>query len=742
MKKFFVSFAIVGAVAIGVFGQDVKPTPPAGEDVVKISTNLIQVDVTVTDKDGKIVRGLSPEDFEIFENGERQDISNFLFVTSTSKETTLAGGDPAAVTAGGTNVQGGPVTRLTRAQVGRTIAVVIDDLNLSYESVYHTRAALKKFVNEQMQPDDLVAILRTSGGVGALQQFTSDKRMLLAAVEKIKWNPHGSAGVEAIATTVMDGEDITEYTMLANGGGQAALRPEMTARISGRKRPNLTTEKTSLYHKQRGHDEAKEGMNTITSLGAIRYIINGMAELPGRKAMMLFSDGIRISGSANGRSDHVKAFMEQVADSANRASVVVYTFDTKGLRPMGFQASDNLVETHEDKRNEKSIERTINTQGSQEGLTYFAGQTGGKALINSNDLNSGIERVLGEQSGYYLLAYQPDSDSFDPAKRRFNKLEVKVKRPGLKASFRSGFFNTTENGVPAASGVSAEQSMAKALTSPFAANDIAVNVNALYADDPADGPYIRSFVHIDAQNLKFTTDAEGWKKATFDIAAVTFGDNGMPVEKKETKHTIKTKGATYDAMISNGFVYVLILPVKQAGTYQYRVAVRDEDGGKIGSASQIIEVPDLTKKKLAVSSLAVENVSMATWQNIAQGKVGAAPGQMQVASTLLYDTVLKQFQAGTVLRYGFEVYNAKPDGGRAPELVTLANILQNNKVVVDGNFTKVNAAGQDSAHMRVSGNIQLKESLLPPGDYVLQVIVRDMGSKQVATQLFAFEIVK
>ena len=107
--------------------------------------------------------------------------------------------------------------------------------------------------------------------------------------------------------------------------------------------------------------------------------------------------------------------------------------------------------------------------------------------------------------------------------------------------------------------------MAKALTSPFARNDIAVNVNALFADDPADGPYVRSFVHIDASKLKFTTDAEGWNKATFDIAAVTFGDNGLPVEKQETKYTIKSKGPTYDAMLRNGFVYVLIMPVKKAG---------------------------------------------------------------------------------------------------------------------------------------------------------------------------------
>jgi VWFA-related protein len=741
MKKCFISLVLTLFFTLVSFGQESKPTPPAGEDVVKISTNLIQIDVTVTDKNGKTAPGLSRDDFEIYENGEKQDISNFLFVSNLVKEATLSS-DGQTVTGGVQTLPVGPAGPLGPSQVRRTIAVVIDDLNLSYESIYHTRAAIRKFVSEQMEPGDLVAIIRTSGGVGALQQFTSDKRMLLAAVEKIRWNPLGTAGVEAIATVQMDGEDITEYTALDNGLGSAAVRPEMTARISGRKRPSLTTEKTSLYHKSRGHEETQEGINTLNSLGAIRYIIEGMGELPGRKAMMLFSDGIRISGSGNGRADTVKAFLEQVAESANRASVVVYTFDTKGLRPMGFQASDNLVESHEDKRNEKSAERLINTQGSQEGLTYFAGQTGGKALINSNDLSGGIERVLGEQSGYYLLAYQPDADSFDPSKRRFNKLEVKIKRPDLKASYRSEFFSSAGSNTAAGPMVSTEQKMAKALTSPFAAKDIALNINALYADDPTDGAYIRAFVHIDAQNLKFSDDAEGWKKAAFDIAAVTFGDNGLPVEKKETTYTIKTKGATYNAMLENGFVYVLIMPVKQAGTYQYRVALRDADTGRIGSASQILEIPDLSKNKLTVSSLAVENVSMATWQNITQGKVGSAPGQMQVVSTLLYDTVLKQFRPGSVLRYGFEVYNAKIEGPRAAQIETQAKILQNNRVVVEGNLTKVNTADQtDQRHLRVSGNMMLKDTL-PAGDYVLQVIVRDAGSKQTSTQLFPFEIVK
>lgn len=737
MKKLVLFIAFVLSVCGAVFGQTARPTPPAGEEVVKITTNLIQVDVTVTDKNGKTVPGLTAQDFEVYENGEKQNISNFAFISSVAREGTVAAGqDPGAGT-------GKPSAPLAPGQVRRAIAIVVDDLNLSFQSVFYTRIALRKFVNEQMQANDLVAVIRTGGGVGALQQFTSDKRVLLEAIEKIRWNPLGSAGVDAISPIEQDHQDITERTADDLNALNAAVAVDDSGRISGRKRPNLTTEKARDYNDTRNFNEFAEGVHATNALATIGYIIKGMSELPGRKAMMLFSDGLRInSESTKARGDGVLSRLQEAVETANRTSVVVYTFDTRGLKSLGSQAADTNNEITEKKRDEKVAERLVNFNQGQDGLAYFAKQTGGKALLNSNDLNGGMERVLEEQSGFYLLAYQPDTDTFDPAKHRFNKLEIKVTRPGLKASYRSGFFNSTNTNPVTHGAVAAEQQMAKALTSPFARNEIAVSVNALFADDAADGPYLRSFVHIDASKLKFTTDDEDWNKATFDISAVAFGDNGMPVEKQETKYTIKSRGPTFDAILRNGFVYVLIMPVKKPGLYQYRVAVRDTDTGKIGSASQVLEVPDLSKRKLTASSLAVENVSMTTWQNITQGKIGGNPGQMQVTSTLLYDTVLKQFPAESVLRYGFEVYNAKLDGSQVPHLEMQTKIVQNNKAVAEGSVMKFNPAGQpDPRHLKISGNMLLKDSL-QPGDYVLHVTVRDLNAKQVTTQIFPFEIVE
>jgi VWFA-related protein len=734
MKKYLLLFTLAIGFSAHAFAQQTAPTPPADDAVVKISTNLIQVDVTVTDKSGKVVPGLSASDFELFENGKKQTISNFSFVSKIAGGATIGDGvqnpnNPAA---------GLPPARLDRESVRRTIALVVDDLNLSFASVYYTRKALNRFVDEQMQPGDLVAIIRTGGGVGALQQFTSDKHMLHVAIDRLRWNPLGASGIDALSPVAQNNTDITdrftrESDLIASG------EPKKTTSILIH--DNVSDKKRTDYEVTRNSNEQETGIHATTMLGTLRYVLMGMSKLPGRKAMMFFSDGLAIDFTSNkSRSSSVYGYLQEVVDAANKASVVVYTFDTKGMQSMSIQASDSTYEVIDGHREQKVRERTADFKNSQDGLVYFANQTGGEALLNSNDLNGGIARALDEQAGYYLLAYDPDAETFDPAKRKFNKLEIKVNRPGLKVSYRSGFFSSGND--QAAPPVNPDRQIAEALISPFTQSDIALQMNALYADDAADGSYIRSFLHIDAKSLKFHDVADGWKEAAFDVAAVTFGDNGMPVEHIETKYTIKSKGATYVTMLDKGFVYVLIMPVKKPGTYQYRVALRDSDSGKIGSASQVIEVPNLVKQKLTLSSLAVENVNMTTWQNITQGKVGNGPNQIKVASTLLYDSVLKQFAPGTVLRYGFEVYNAKAGGSEMPKLETQAKIWQNNMAVVQGNINKFDASTQkDPKHIRISGAMMLKDSLAA-GDYVLQLIVTDTSGKQTASQLFPFEIVK
>src|SRR5689334_20714020 len=169
-----------------LFAQQTQPAPKSGavqsqepkangqSDVVKIGVTLVQVDVTVTDSKGNRVSDLTPEDFQVLQNNKPQAITNFSYISapieSTKKDGRNENPKPAK------NEPPAPPPRLQPDQVRRTIALVVDDLTLSFESTASVRDTLKKFIDQQMQPGDLVAIIRTGAGMGALQQFTNDKR--------------------------------------------------------------------------------------------------------------------------------------------------------------------------------------------------------------------------------------------------------------------------------------------------------------------------------------------------------------------------------------------------------------------------------------------------------------------------------------------------------------------------------------------------------------------------------------
>src|SRR5215207_5032982 len=170
--------------------QIVPPGLPATvehdeDDVVRITSNLVQIDAVVTDKKGRQVTDLKVEEFEILADGKPQKITNFSYVQNIPDPAPT----PAALAEDKSGVAAPPPARLRPEQVRRTVAFVFNDLEMSWESVYYARRAIKKYVDEQMQPGDFVAILPASGGSGALQQFTNDKRLLGAAVKNLRWQP-------------------------------------------------------------------------------------------------------------------------------------------------------------------------------------------------------------------------------------------------------------------------------------------------------------------------------------------------------------------------------------------------------------------------------------------------------------------------------------------------------------------------------------------------------------------------
>ena len=182
---FLASVSILIAATLASAQPPARPTPTRGPVVVQGGIDLVQVDAVVTDGKGHVV-DLKAEDFEILEDGRPQRITNCEYVVTHVAEDKTSAPRPVPTNAG----------TLKREDVKRSMAIVVDDLTLAFEDVHTVRDGLKKFIDE-LQPGDLVAIVRTSGGMGILQQFTTDKEILRAAVNQVRFNGLSAGGATA-----------------------------------------------------------------------------------------------------------------------------------------------------------------------------------------------------------------------------------------------------------------------------------------------------------------------------------------------------------------------------------------------------------------------------------------------------------------------------------------------------------------------------------------------------------------
>lgn len=747
LRNAIASWLIVVASAASIYSQDPAPTatpsPSSDGKVVRISTTLIQIDVSVTDRGGNIIRDLQSGEVEIYENGEKQEVTGFSFVSNAvrSKEK-KAKKDESKVA-----IPEPPLV-LKPEQVKRTIALVVDDLTLSFESAAHVRRALKRFVDLQMQEGDLVGIIRTGAGIGALQQFTSNKQQLYAAIERVKWNTSGRSRFGSF--------DPIEPTMAETN---RSLQDPFTSDRDIRQEKEFA----------RGFNDFQESLFTIGTLGALKYIVGGMGELPGRKSVILLSDGFQILPGAKAgtpltsdlkrepaqMADGATAgrtldFLKELVDIANRKSVVFYTIDARGLETTSITAADRFADpTLLDPQALLSIQqvpsdRSYELFDSQQGLTYLAKETGGLAYINQNDIGAGIDRALDDQS-FYLIAYEPNGDSFDPETRKFNKLEVKVLRKNTRVRHRSGFFvGNAEEKIRIDMGTPTK--IMRALTSPFAVNGISLRLNALFGHDEKRGYYVHSFLHINAKDLTFAKLASGNYQAAFDVLAISYGDNGVPVDKNNVTGTMTFRPELYDRIRDEGFSYSFIFPVKKPGAYQMRVAIIDRGNKEVGSANQFVEVPNLKKHGVTLSGIILENMTAQSWAQLSgDSLIPTNATSAAVKPDPLQDTSVRRFKRGTVLRYGVEIYNAKLPTGQQAQIRLQTRVFHDRQKVFESPERSLDLSLQRGTKEPVfTDAVSLGDNLLP-GDYVLQVIVTDGLAKEkrrLATQYVQFEVIE
>jgi VWFA-related protein len=636
--------------------------------------------------------------------------------------------------------------------------------------------------------------------MGALQQFTTDREQLHSAIEHVRQIARSGTRAGAFTSVNMLDRLETQITEgLSNDVESSADRRKREGSIAGASQSSM-----------RGVDQVRvEGINefrdtlfTVGTLGALNFVVRGLRDLPGRKAVVLFSDGISIfnSDSSSGdRNERVLEALRQLVDRANRASVVFYAIDTRGLQP-GWSASDDtnggaLVNDPGGRVSSLSGVGSINADlvgqqvlgnrsaemfEGQNGLSFLARNTGGLAVFNNNDLNRGIRKALDDISGYYLIGYRPDETTFDPSsgQRRFNTWTIRVKnRPNLKVRTRSGFINV-EDQARNKKRTSGEELMA-ALLSPFSARGIDLQLTSFFLNDATLGSTMRSVIMMDAGKLTFTKQPNGQQETVLHIIGVTLGDSGKVIDQVSRIEKITVSTENLERFLREGMVYGLNVPISKPGAYLLRIAVRDAASGRIGSASQYIEVPNVNKDQLTLSSLVIagnnpegtaakpkttndfikallaraasasspasstssttlSTTSSATPTIVAggEGMIGTEDAQSGPAS--------RRFRTRMYLNYACVIYNARNEKAKRTQFITQVRLFQDGQEVFVGAPVPLDMSQQkDMTRLVVSRRLYLG-TILTPGDYLLHLTVTEPaapGGPRTATRWLDFKLV-
>ncbi|MBC8030489.1 MAG: VWA domain-containing protein [Pyrinomonadaceae bacterium] len=687
-----------------------KRQPEKGDDVIKVTTNLVQVDAVVTDKEGRPVTNLTAADFELVENAQLRAITEFSYISLRPEDT---GREPNSIARKGettANRSGPPRTlhAIRRETVRRAIAIVVDDVGLSAESTARLRSALERFVQERTQSTDLIAVIRASGGPGAMQQFTSNRAQVLATIKGLTWYQMGRGRMSATESwnPLDNNEDGIELK------GYSANRP---ADLSG-----------------------KEFFGG--SLGALGFVIQGLSSFPGRKSLVLVSDNLPVT-SREALAAGVTRALDKLIEQANQHSIVISTIDARGMQKPGPTADDGQHNLAANQINTRTRERRLKFNVQSDGLNYLAAQTGGIFVHSNNDLTDALRRVVDGELGYYLLAYRPDDLDDETARARTFKVRLRVNRPGLEVRTRNAFHRTKLTREVDGPPKGKDDLLREALVSPFVTEGVRLKMTGLFTG----GSQVKILLHVDARDLAFVKSADDIYNGSLDIVAVAFDDNGKPVRQVARTQTLRVPSAAYEHLLRDGVVYSMTVPIQSPGGYQLRLALRDGTSGRLGSDSQFVEVPDAKKTRLTVSGFAVQRIEPEVGLQHApemQRTSVEGPGGDGARRGL----AVRRFDAGDLLTYSYLIYGARRNSRTdPPSLLTQIRLFCGDTEVFTGRVSSVDVSQESSSGGIVAqGNLRLGTGLTA-GEYFIQVIVTDKLAavgKQVSDQWLDFEIVK
>lgn len=689
-------------------GQTPTQTPP--EEILRIDTELIQTDVSVVDKAGRFVDNLKRDQFELRVDGKPQRIDFFERVRAGSI-------DEESQRAARNNTNAPPPPAINASVRGRTIIFFVDDLHLSLSSLTRARAALLNFINDKMSMGDQVAIASSSGQIGFLQQFTNNKAVLRAAAARLQHKSY----------TVVDTEQppMTEYMALRiEDRDRNAMGYYVERCVKENMYPPLQC--VRLIRNRAREILSRAAAVTDNTFYSLESLMRTMTLMSGRKVIMMMSDGFYLS--ARDRNTNSYEALQRVTDTARRSGTVIYTIDARGLGTPG-QSDSSVGLVDFDGNLDKASIGEVSL--SQDALNALARETGGRALRNSGSITNWVTATLEETSNYYLLAWQPEKEAKEINK--FKQIEVSiVGRPDLTVRLQRGYLaNRKDKDADNKKSDSDKTELAKTGVDPKIKDSsikdssakafLPISLSLSYLDVPGSGAVLTSSVQVGTRALNY--GAGGDKPASVDVAGVVFNEQGKQVAGFKTGLSVTPPSSS--AENNQSIIYNSRTPLAP-GLYQVRVAARETQSGQAGNTAQWIEIPDLSKRQLTLSSLLLDAQAV---------KKTGGDESIQVQFSVDH-----RFALPFNLNFLSFVYNAARTAGGEVNLTTQITVFDaQGRAVINTPVRPLTFKGtNDLSRIPLKGSI--RQDLIAPGNYLLQVKVNDTIAGTNTVQQTAFTV--
>jgi len=603
-RAFVMAVALLLNGSLSVFGQNAPQTPQAQQPQyrVHVTSELVLVNVVVRDNKGNLVRDLKKDDFTLLEDGKRQTISSFDFEnvdelkTAGAAETTVSGTAPD-----GALLRPAEKTAALNARDRRLMLLFFDFSGMDPEQIDRSVDAAKKFVQTRMQPADLIALVSLATNMRIDLDFTDDKTKVLGA--------------------------LTAYT---SGQGQgfdngATGSSEGAAETSGA----FTADDTDY-----------NTFNADRKLLALQAIMQTLGKISQKKAIIYFSNGISQNGVDN------QSALRAATASAVKANVSIYPVDIRGLQafPPGGEAQNASLHGQSAYNGAAVLSDLSGNAATQDTLSTLASDTGGKAFFDSNDFSGVFAQVQKDSSAYYVLGFTSTNALKDG---RFRRVKVQLNRQALKLDYRSGYYAGRD--FEHLNRADREQQIQDELASELSQTDVAVYAGAAYFRQDDSHYYLSVSLVIPGSQIPFV-QAKDKDNATIDvIGEVRAGGKFAVGHLRDTvklaldsAQQVRRKNVQYNT----GF---LLAP----GSYHLKFVVRENQSGRMGSFETDVQIPDLRKVPLRMSSVVLSS------QRVPAGaKKTSGPHPLVQDQTELVPNITHVFTQDQHLYLQYEVYDA------------------------------------------------------------------------------------